>query len=534
MASLCARACLGTFVFGFALLGNASEAQAQPCEAEEFCKLVASDGAAGDQFGGMSATWAVDSVAISDRLIVVGTPFDDEAGDESGSAYVYRFDGNAWTEELRLNASDAAAGDRFGVSVSARGNLAVVGAPYDDDCGAVYVFRFDEPSWSQEAKLVAGDAAGGDSFGMSVSVGADLLAVGAPGDDAGGEDCGSVYVFAFDGGAWVEQAKLVVPCNPEMGRFGSSVSVDSDAVLGGAPAGYDGAAHVFRFDGGTWLHEATLTPSVELSMRFGSSVSLSGDVAAIGACNVPEWGPDTVCIYRYADGAWNEEASLSAGDATEWIRFGRSVAIDGDVLVVGADLSNDAGEYAGSAYVYRRVEEEWREEAKLRASDADAGNLFGHSVSLSSSVAVIAAPSDDDAGDRSGSAYVFDCRSDCNSNGRLDSCDIADGTSEDCNENGVPDECDIADGTSADADANGVPDDCITNGDDDGRPSSDQAGNETSSDDDDTAETLPSCCGVDACGAGLLGWLLASVLGLSCIKSRLAVRLVRVQPRFLR
>jgi hypothetical protein len=292
---------------------------------------------------------------------------------------------------------------------------------------------------------------------------------------------------------------------------------------------------VFRFDSGTWLHEATLTPpSLALPKRFGGSVSLSGDAAAIGVCNVPEWGQDLVCIYRYADGAWNEEASLSAGDATEWIRFGKSVAIEVDVVVVGADLSNDAGEYAGSAYVYRRVEGEWREEAKLRASDAAAGHFFGHSVGVSGSVAVIAAPGDDDAGSRSGSAYVFDCWSDCNSNGRLDSCDIADGTSEDCNENGVPDECDIADGTCADADANGVPDDCITNRDGDGRPSSDQAGNETSGDDDDTPETLPSCCGVDACGAGLLGWLLASVLGLSCIKSRLAGRLVRVQPRFLR
>ena len=101
--------------------------------------------------------------------------------------------------EVKLTASDAAAFDRFGNSVSIDGDRVVVGARDDDDAGtrsgSAYIFHFDGTSWSQETKLTASDAAAGDQFGESVSIDGDRVVVGAWQDDDGGSASGSVYVY---------------------------------------------------------------------------------------------------------------------------------------------------------------------------------------------------------------------------------------------------------------------------------------------------------------------------------------------------
>ncbi len=216
-------------------------------------ELTASDGAAVDRFG--------ISVAISDHRAVVGARLDDDAGRDSGSAYVFRHDDNGtpsdpsddfWIEEDKLTASDAAAGDQFGTSVSISGDRAVVGAHLDDDAGtfsgSAYVFRRDDnttpldPSddlWVQEDKLTALDAAGGDRFGVSVSISGDRIIVGAVGDDdacSADPTCqsGSAYVFhREDNGTssdatddfWAQHAKLVASDTGKGDAFGSSVSI---------------------------------------------------------------------------------------------------------------------------------------------------------------------------------------------------------------------------------------------------------------------------------------------------------------------
>ncbi len=130
------------------------------------------------------------------------------------------------------------------------------------------------------------------------------------------------------------------------------------------------------------------------------------------------------------------------------------MSVSGDVTVIGAYHDDDGGSNSGSAYVFHWDGSSWLEQAKLTASDAAADDYFGSSVSVSGDVAVIGAYQDDDGGTNSGSAYAFAPTSrDCNANGILDECDIADETSDDCNGNGVPDECDTI--TFGDFDADG-------------------------------------------------------------------------------
>ncbi|MHC4697067.1 MAG: FG-GAP repeat protein [Planctomycetota bacterium] len=151
------------------------ECEPEPCEAEELDNLFASDGETGDSFG--------EAVAMSGDTAVIGTPQDDYNGDQSGSAYVFRFDGTEWVEEDRLVASDGTSGDRFGNSVAIDGDVAVIGAyrgsglaPWS---GVAYVYRRAGSIWVQEQELDAFDGGFNDSFGYSVGVSGDIAVIGA-------------------------------------------------------------------------------------------------------------------------------------------------------------------------------------------------------------------------------------------------------------------------------------------------------------------------------------------------------------------
>ncbi|RMF71553.1 MAG: hypothetical protein D6744_17805, partial [Planctomycetota bacterium] len=141
---------LGGVLLGVCIGGPAAPAHAQGCMPAEAAKLLASDGAAFDVFGG--------SVSISGDTAVIGAYLDDDNGVDSGSAYVFTRSGSVWTQQAKLLPADGAASDQFGLSVSIDGDTAVIGAYADDDngsaSGSVYVFRWNGSSWVQEQKLL--------------------------------------------------------------------------------------------------------------------------------------------------------------------------------------------------------------------------------------------------------------------------------------------------------------------------------------------------------------------------------------------
>ena len=368
-------------------------------------KLTAGDPAADDWFGF--------SVSISGDWAIVGAPLD---GSKSGSAYVFSFDGTSWTEEAKLTASDGAARDQFGFSVSISGDLAIVGARLDgSNSGSAYVFRFDGTSWTEEKKLTASDGAAGHQFGFSVSISGDWAIVGAPLDDDAGLSSGSAYVFRSDGTSWTEEKKLTASDGAAGDQFGVSVSISGDLAIVGALFHDDarlnsGSAYVFSFDGTSWTEEEKLTASDGAADdRFGVSVSISRDWAIVGAFLHDDAGFNSGSAYVFSfDGtSWTEEAKLTASDGSARDRFGFSVSISGNWAIVGAFLHDDAGLSSGSAYVFSFDGTSWTEEAKLTASDGAAGDQFGVSVSISGDWAIVGAFLDRDAGTGSGSAYVY-------------------------------------------------------------------------------------------------------------------------------
>jgi hypothetical protein len=376
--------------------------------------LTASDGAASDQLGY--------SISMSGDTLVVGANQDDDAGSSSGSAYVFTRSGSTWTEQQKLTASDASAGDQFGYSVSVSGDTLVIGGHLNDDIGSAsgsaYVFTRSGSTWTEQQKLTASDIADGDQFGYSVSVNGDTLVVGAHANDDIGSDSGSAYVFTRSGSTWTEQQKLTASDAFTGDQFGHSVSVSGDTVAVGAwqsdgAGSSSGSAYVFTRSGSTWTQQQKLTASdADASDRFGYSISVSGNTVAVGAYANDDAGSasGSAYVFRRSGFTWTEEQKLTASDADAGEQFGFSVSVSGNTVAVGARQSDDAGSASGSAYIFTRSGFTWTEQQKLTASDAAAGDRFGHSVSVSEDDGVVAAGAygDDNLGSGSGSFYVFE------------------------------------------------------------------------------------------------------------------------------
>jgi len=357
-------------------------------------KLTASNGATGDMFG--------ISISIDGDYAIVGADQNDDNGENSGSAYVFKRSGTSWVQEDKLTASDGATDDRFGNSVSIDGDYVIIGAKGDNsNKGSAYMFKRSGTSWVQEDKLTASDGAAGDSFGQSVSIDGDYTIVGA--HNSGDVLQGSAYVFKRSGTSWVQEDKITAFGRVTSRRFGVSVSIDGDYVLVGAnrDGSAKGSAYVFKRSGTSWVQEAKITASDgAVGDYFGNSVSIDGDYALVGAyCDDSAKG--SAYVFKRSGTSWALENKLTASDGAVGDYFGNSVSIDGDYVIIGAKGDNSN---KGSAYVFKRSGTSWAQEDKLTASDGATGDGFGVSVSIDGYIILIGAYADDSF---KGSAYVF-------------------------------------------------------------------------------------------------------------------------------
>ncbi|HEX8737838.1 MAG TPA: hypothetical protein VF721_21080 [Pyrinomonadaceae bacterium] len=381
-------------------------------------QLLASDGAADDRFGV--------SVSISGDTVIVGAVFDDVgANAEQGSAYIFVRSGTIWSQQAQLTASDGAAGDLFGISVAISGNTVIVGADGDDvgansDQGSAYIFVRSGTTWSQQPQLTASDGAAGDQFGVSVAVSGNNIIVGAVFDDVGANvDQGSAYVFRVLSPNWAQEAKKVASDGAASDQFGISVAISGDTAIVGAHLDFVGAnreqgsAYVFVRSGTTWSQQAQLLASDGAQDdHFGISVAISGNTVIVGAyfddvgANADQ---GSAYIFIRSGTTWSQQAQLTAADGAANDLFGRSVAISGETAIVGAYL-NDAGANAdqGSAYIFGRVVTNWTERQQLTAADGAADDRFGFSVSISGNTVIVGAYQDDiGSNSNQGSAYIF-------------------------------------------------------------------------------------------------------------------------------
>ncbi len=458
--------------------------------------LKASNTGPDDNFG-----WPV---AVSGDTVVVGAPLEDGSatgvsGDQSdnratnsGAAYVFVRSRMSWLQQAYFKASNAEANDEFGRSVAVSGDTVVVGAINESSnatgvngnqsdnraafSGVAYVFVRNGTNWIQQAYLKASNTGPGDNFGWSVAVSGDTAVVGAPrerssatgvnGDqgDNSALAAGAAYVFVRDGTNWTQQAYLKASNTAASDFFGWSVAVSGDTVVVGAyredsnatginGTGSDpnmffdsGAAYVFVRNGTTWSQQAYVKASnTGFFDRFGMSVAVSADTLVVGADgetsdangvngDQSDNSVDSVgaaYVFVRSGTNWTQQAYLKASNSERRDQFGFSVAVLGDVVVVGApsedsdatgvngNQSDNSASYAGAAYVFVRGGTTWTQQAYLKASNTGESDGFGVSVAVSSDLAIVGAyledsnttgvnaNQSDNSATNSGAAYVF-------------------------------------------------------------------------------------------------------------------------------
>ncbi len=383
----------------------------------------------------------------------------------SGAAYVFVRSGSTWTQQAYLKASNPGFEDEFGRVIAISGNTIVIGVPMEDstvtginntpndlgnNSGAAYVFVRNGTTWSQQAFLKASNTGNVDRFGIAVAISGDTIIVGAPGEASGAGNpngtiddnsvsfSGAAYVFVRSGTTWTQQAFLKASNLGAFDNFGNSVAIDGQTAIVGAigeasnspgvngnqsnnAASASGAAYVFVRSGTVWSQQAYLKASnTESGDEFASAMALSGDTAVIAASredsnatgvngdqtNNSANSSGAAYVFTRSGTSWSQQAYLKASNTRANATFATSVAIDGNVIVVGSqsessgavgingDQSNTTKPASGAAYVFLRSGTSWAQLDYLKASNTQISYNFGNSVAIVGNTVVVGSPNE--------------------------------------------------------------------------------------------------------------------------------------------
>ena len=328
------------------------------------------------------------TLAVSGDTLVVGAPYHDHVvanNDNKGAAYVYRRVDESWELEQQLLASNAVNDDHFGWSVDISGDRIVVGAPGRDgtfaNSGAAYTYTRIGTAWIGQQQLGGQSPALNDEFGAAVAIDGNHIAVGVPGRAATImsvllQDAGVVEVFDFVAN-WTYQNTLVASTITT--GFGRLLDVEGDIIVAAA---LNSNAYVFENSSG-WTIHSQLSAGVTSVAMFGdqaSSALVAGDTIVLGAANDDAVGQiDTGAVnsYRWTGSSWTDIGKLYADDAAANARFGASIALFGDQMLVGAPGDSEAANDAGAAYLYKSVAGDWVQRGKIVTNDAEQDDALG-------------------------------------------------------------------------------------------------------------------------------------------------------------
>ena len=399
----------------------------------EVKKLLASDGAASDLFG-----FGGKGAGISGDIVAVAASGDDDLGNSSGAVYLFSRthdeDGrNYWIEAAKIKPADGAPGHGFGQSLAISGETMVVSSPGHDEfgktSGAVYIFEKESGAgnWVEVTRLEPNELEAGDEFGGHVDVDSNTIIVSVSGDDDAGVEAGAVYVFERETGnpgSWIQVKKITAGDTTTGDVFGDALAIDGDIIVVGARRNDDrgdesGSAYVFRKDEGgveNWGEVAKLVPDDGAAGDwFGISMAIDGDMAVVGALTAdsPAENSGSAYIFQRNSGGpenWGMVKKLTVSDAASEDWYG-IVAIDGDVVVVASIYSDSVGADSGSVYVYQRNRngpDQWGEALKITASDPAPDDQFGSVTIIAGDILLVTSAHHPDNGFNSGAVYVYE------------------------------------------------------------------------------------------------------------------------------
>ena len=326
---------------------------------------------------------------------------------------------DTWDYQSTLFASDADTySDNYGWSVDISGDTAVVGAPQGDgtidNIGSAYVYTRSNGVWTFQQQLNASDAKFNSFFGSIVTIEGDTIVVGARVEN---NNTGSAYVFTRVDGVWTETAKLVADDAEEEMNFANTIDIENSTIVVGALYESEtyprsGAVYVFTEQDGVWTQSQKLKDSTPGTYgRFGNSVSLEGDLLLIGApsyLNYSQSAGKAVLYQRNPEnGLWSPLQNLVASDAAFNSNFGNYVEIHNEQIFVSASSDPTGVDGNGAVYRFEQVNQAWVEQQKFSSPDADPSDFYGASFVAANDMLLISARYDDDVAFNTGSLYLY-------------------------------------------------------------------------------------------------------------------------------
>ncbi|MCH8825118.1 MAG: FG-GAP repeat protein [Planctomycetes bacterium] len=408
---------------------------------DQLFKLLPDDGAGLDGFGR--------SVSVCCTTAIVGSMYDDDNGNASGSAYLFSI--TTGEQLAKLLPNDGVEGDQFGnavaISSTSEKEIAIIAAWSDDDngthSGSAYLFDVSDPTKPvQIAKILAFDGTEADLFGWAVAIYGNYAIVGARYDDASGYRSGSAYLFdVTDPSNVILIAKLIPDDIAEGDEFGYSVAICETTAIVGAWADDDNgeaSGSAYLFDTTTGQQIVKLLPSDgDTDDRFGNSVAISGpsgkEIAIVGARFDDDNGFQSGSAYLFNATTGEQISKLLPSDGDGGDDFGAAVAISvtikNEIAAVGTPRNGEYN-YSDSGTVYLFDTESGQQIAKLLPKDINGSDMLGWTVAISGDTVISGAIWDQDNGFQSGSAYLFDasldqlCPWDLDNSGIVDTSDL--------------------------------------------------------------------------------------------------------------
>lgn len=407
-------------------------------------KIVAADRHVEQDYG-----W---SIAIQGDIAAIGARSDNEAQGAAGSVYMFVKDASDnWIQTQKLIHSNSRQWDRFGQSLAIDGNYMIVGARgqdydennanFEDAEGAAYIFEKDgSGNWIEIQKIVASDR--GETFqavfGETVAISGNYAVVNKPTEKGDlGINAGVCYIFERDtNGIWSEVQKITNSHRTNDDRFGdNSISISGNILaIGARQHDYDasgqneilsaGAVYIFERDNnGVWNEtQKIVAMQREQGEFFGSSVAINGNQIIVGASQEYSLGDVSAqygAIYIFeqdGNGVYNEIQKIRPDALMHQSKFGHSLAVDGNNMIVGAyfQIIGSAG-FGGAAFMFDKDGSGfWNQTATMYDLDASSQDRFGFAVALSGDFAIVGAHQEDEDENgansisQAGSAYVFD------------------------------------------------------------------------------------------------------------------------------
>ena len=363
------------------------------------------------------------AVAIGTDKIVVGSRFSEGVGigsTNAGAVYVYDHDG---TNEIKINPSDPNAYSYFGRSVAIGTDKIVVGAPqhggYDPlnfGVGRVYIYDHDG---TNEIKITDPDNNYDMEFGRSVAIQNDRIIIGAPGKtymDFQGDPTifGKVYIYDLSGN---QIGVITDPTTNGANEFGNHVAVgdgklviSSNAEEPGGALLVTGSIRIYDFDGDNLTNPIGpfFADDPGFFDRFGWSVAVGGNKIVVGAPynDIVDADSDQSGAIYILDLDGSNQVQIRPSDISSKDNFGYSVAVRHNKIFVGAPSNqNDPNPNPGAVYVYNL---DGTREIKFTASDGDANDKFGSAVAIGTDKVVVGSEDDQVGVGSTGSVYVYD------------------------------------------------------------------------------------------------------------------------------